>query len=62
MPLVFAVVQAVKLVEDPLPLRVRDPDPLVLDAARNAGYDVLPADWMPAVETLREAQEVEGET
>lgn len=39
-----------------------DDDPLVLDAARNAGYDVLPADWMPAVETLRQAQEVEGET
>jgi hypothetical protein len=39
-----------------------DDDPLVLDAARTAGYDVLPADWMPADETLREAQEVEGET
>lgn len=39
-----------------------DDDPLVLEAARYAGYDVLPADWMPADETLREAQEVEGET
>ncbi len=39
-----------------------DDDPLVLDAARDAGYDVLPADWMPVEETLREAQEVEGET
>ena len=39
-----------------------DDDPEVLDAARNAGYDVLPADWMPADETLRQAQEVEGET
>jgi hypothetical protein len=39
-----------------------DDDPLVLEAARDAGYDVLPADWMPADETLREAQEVEGET
>ncbi len=39
-----------------------DDDPLVLDAARTAGYDVLPADWMPTDETLREAQEVEGET
>jgi len=39
-----------------------DDDPLVLDAARRAGYDVLPADWMPAQESLREAQEVEGET
>lgn len=39
-----------------------DDDPLVLEAARKAGYDVLPADWMPADETLREAQELEGET
>jgi hypothetical protein len=43
-----------------------DDDPLVLEAAREAGYDVLPADWMseaPADEAvLREAQEVEGET
>lgn len=39
-----------------------DDDPLVLEAARRAGYDVLPADWMPAEETLREAQEVEGGT
>ena len=39
-----------------------DDDPLVLDAARDAGYDVLPADWMPSTDTLREAQEVEGET
>ena len=41
---------------------VVDDDPLVLDAARRAGYDVLPADWMPPADTLREAQEVEGET
>lgn len=39
-----------------------DDDPLVLEAARKAGFDVLPADWMPDDETLREAQEVEGET
>jgi hypothetical protein len=39
-----------------------DDDPLVLDAARDAGYDVLPADWMPVETALREAQEVEGET
>jgi hypothetical protein len=41
-----------------------DDDPLVCEAARKAGYDVLPADWMqeepePA---LLEAQEVEGRT
>lgn len=43
-----------------------DDDPQVLDAARDAGYDVLPADWMheaPADEAaLRQAQEVEGQT
>ncbi|HSE07977.1 MAG TPA: hypothetical protein VLB29_04885 [Nocardioidaceae bacterium] len=39
-----------------------DDDPLVLDAAREAGYDVLPADWMSPQGTLHEAQEVEGET
>jgi hypothetical protein len=40
-------------------------DPMVLDAAREAGYDVLPADWMPAdpdEDALREAQETEGRT
>lgn len=39
-----------------------DDDPMVLDAARRAGYDVLPADWMPRPETLHDAQEVEGGT
>lgn len=43
-----------------------DDDPQVLDAARDAGYDVLPAEWMheaPADhEALLSAQEVEGET
>lgn len=43
-----------------------DDDPQVLEAARDAGYDVLPATWMhesPADEAvLREAQEVEGQT
>ena len=39
-----------------------DDDPMVLDAAREAGFDVLPADWMPQDDTLRQAQEVQGET
>lgn len=39
-----------------------DDDPQVLESARDAGFDVLPARWMPEDETLREAQEVEGET
>lgn len=39
-----------------------DDDPLVCEAARAAGYDVLPATWMAESETLLEAQEVEGRT
>jgi hypothetical protein len=39
-----------------------DDDPLVCEAARAAGYDVLPADWMPEQPALLEAQEVEGQT
>jgi hypothetical protein len=39
-----------------------DDDPLVLEAARAAGYDVLPATWMPPDDDLLAAQEVEGET
>ena len=39
-----------------------DDDPLVCEAARAAGYDVLPADWMPEQPTLLQAQEVEGRT
>jgi hypothetical protein len=39
-----------------------DDDPLVCEAARAAGYDVLPATWMPEQPTLIEAQEVEGQT
>jgi hypothetical protein len=39
-----------------------DDDPLVCDAAREAGYDVLPATWMGEPPELVEAQEVDGET
>jgi len=39
-----------------------DDDPAVCRAALDAGYDVLPADWMPAPSTLFEAQEIEGQT
>ena len=39
-----------------------DDDPLVCDAARAAGFDVLPATWMGEAPTLLEAQEVDGET
>ena len=39
-----------------------DDDPRVLDAARRAGFDVLPATWMGEHSALREAQEREGRT
>ena len=39
-----------------------DDDPLVCAAAREAGFDVLPATWMGPAEELIEAQEVDGET
>lgn len=39
-----------------------DDDPMVCDAARAAGFDVLPATWMGPAEELLEAQEVDGET
>ena len=61
MPLSAGLIASLSAADRAIAVLVDD-DPLVLDAARNAGYDVLPADWMPAVETLREAQEVEGET
>ena len=39
-----------------------DDDPMVCAAAREAGYDVLPATWMGAAPTLLEAQEADGAT
>jgi hypothetical protein len=39
-----------------------DDDPRVLDAARSAGFDVLPATWMGEHPALREAQERDGRT
>ncbi len=39
-----------------------DDDPRVCEAARAAGYDVLPATWMGAAPALREAQEADGAT
>ena len=39
-----------------------DDDPAVLEAARAAGFDVLPATWMGSAPILREAQELEGRT
>ena len=39
-----------------------DDDPQVCEAARGAGYDVLPATWMGAAPELTEAQEADGRT
>jgi hypothetical protein len=39
-----------------------DDDPRVLDEARQAGFDVLPATWMGEHSALREAQERDGRT
>jgi hypothetical protein len=39
-----------------------DDDPRVLDAAQQAGFDVLPATWMGEHSALREAQEQDGRT
>ena len=39
-----------------------DDDQRVLDAAREAGFDVLPARWMGEHSVLREAQERDGRT
>jgi hypothetical protein len=39
-----------------------DDDEDVLDAAREAGFDVLPATWMGDAPVLHEAQEEEGRT
>ena len=39
-----------------------DDDPGVCEAARAAGYDVLPATWMGAAPALHEAQEADGAT
>ena len=39
-----------------------DDDQDVLDAARTAGFDVLPATWMGSAPELRVAQEEEGRT
>ena len=39
-----------------------DDDPRVLDEARAAGFDVLPATWMGEHTALRDAQERDGRT
>jgi hypothetical protein len=41
---------------------VVDDDPIVLDAVRSAGFDVLPATWMGEAPALLDAQEKDGRT
>jgi len=41
---------------------VVDDDPIVLDAVRTAGFDILPATWMGEAPGLLEAQEEDGRT
>jgi hypothetical protein len=47
--------------EQPVAVLVDD-DPLVCEAVRAAGFDVLPATWMGQQPELVEAQEVDGAT
>lgn len=62
-PARFAKLEALRQLSERARVTVLvDDDPLVCDAARDAGYDVLPATWMGREEELVEAQEVEGET
>lgn len=58
----FKVEQLRQLSETSTVVVLVDDDPRVLDAAREAGFDVLPATWMGEHSALREAQERDGRT
>jgi phosphatidate phosphatase APP1 len=56
-------VEALRRLAERAPVTVLvDDDPAVLEAARAAGFDVLPATWMGDTPVLREAQEKDGRT
>jgi phosphoglycolate phosphatase-like HAD superfamily hydrolase len=56
-------VAVLRQLEERAPVAVLvDDDPAVLDAARAAGFDVLPATWMGDAPLLHEAQEQDGRT
>ena len=58
----FKVQALRRLARDRTVVVLVDDDPRVLDEARQAGFDVLPATWMGEHSALREAQEREGRT
>jgi phosphoglycolate phosphatase-like HAD superfamily hydrolase len=58
----FKVETLQRLAEQRTVVVLVDDDPRVLDAARQAGFDVLPATWMGEHSALREAQERDGRT
>jgi len=56
-------VEQLRLLQERAPVAVLvDDDSDVLEAARAAGFDVLPATWMGDAPALHEAQEHEGRT
>jgi hypothetical protein len=59
---VWKVEQLEALAETRTVVVLVDDDPRVLDAARSAGFDVLPATWMGEHSSLWEAQERDGRT
>ena len=59
---VLKVEQLARLAESRTVVVLVDDDPRVLDAAREAGFDVLPATWMGVHPALRRAQEGDGRT
>lgn len=62
-PARFVKVQQLRRLQRRAPVAVLvDDDPDVLAAAREAGFDVLPATWMGEAPTLHEAQEGDGRT
>jgi hypothetical protein len=58
----FKVEALQRIAEDSTVVVLVDDDPRVLDEARLAGFDVLPATWMGEHSALREAQERDGRT
>jgi hypothetical protein len=59
---VFKVEALRRLAETRTVVVLVDDDPRVLQEARRAGFDVLPATWMGEHSALREAQEKDGRT
>jgi hypothetical protein len=58
----FKVAELRRLSESRTVVVLVDDDPRVLEDARAAGFDVLPANWMGEHSALREAQERDGRT